>query len=297
MALATPPLCAGITTAAATTFAATSIAGHAMVKIPGGLTVIGSGRFVNAVPRWVQLSPYAIGETATSKSQYREVMGRPGFERAAADHPVTLVSWDDAQAYVQKRGGGLSLPTEAQWENAARGPAVNMIEQMEAMEDMYVPSDFADFADGRYENFVFGVLGKIFTNPKDEYFRHLIKQGLPFFGWRVYSTPSGRLTPDLRFGYEGAASVTWGPRGPSGILGMTGGVWEWVRDSYTQTPGDPIDPFVSHKGSPRILRGGACDYADSEGLRAAYRYFSYPDRRSHYNGFRVATPALPSRLV
>lgn len=50
--------------------------------------------------------------------------GKPAEERR--DHPVVLVDHDDAQAYCrwwgELRGGKGSLPTEAQWEKAARGP-------------------------------------------------------------------------------------------------------------------------------------------------------------------------------
>jgi formylglycine-generating enzyme required for sulfatase activity len=53
--------------------------------------------------------------------------GRDNPPRGQANHPVVHVSWNDAQAYVDwlnrhPGGGNIMLPSEAQWERAARGP-------------------------------------------------------------------------------------------------------------------------------------------------------------------------------
>ncbi len=44
------------------------------------------------------------------------------YPKGRGDHPVTLVSHDDAVKYCQWRGSGHRLPTEEEWEKAARGP-------------------------------------------------------------------------------------------------------------------------------------------------------------------------------
>lgn len=291
--MTTNPFCAGITAPALTSFAATNIAGHNMVGIPGGLTVIGSSAFNDARPHWVQLSSYAIGETATSESKYREVMGRPGREGADESHPVTVVSHNDALEYIKRRGNGLRLPTEAEWENAARGPAVNIQQIMEEETGRFTPADVAAFVADRFENLVFDVLGHIFTDPNAELFQKLISEDRPFFGWRVFGTPSGRLTHDEAwFDKEGTAPVNWGPRSAYGLYNMTGNVWEWVKDWYGENAYmlSGVDPIGPDKGDIRVLRGGSWYCYDPWFLRAANRYYDHPGIHSDNYGFRVAAP-------
>ena len=64
---------------------------------------------------------FLVHDYAQEVTPYLWRDGRPPPDRA--DHPVVLVSADDARAYCGWRGRGLRLPTEAEWERAARGDA------------------------------------------------------------------------------------------------------------------------------------------------------------------------------
>jgi formylglycine-generating enzyme required for sulfatase activity len=67
-------------------------------------------------PRTVVLSALQIAATETTQQQYGRVY--PDYGKAA-DVPVVDVTWEQARAFCQQIGG--ALPTEAQWEYAARG--------------------------------------------------------------------------------------------------------------------------------------------------------------------------------
>ena len=73
----------------------------------------------------VTLSSYYIGRFEVTQAQWKAVMGTNQSWFSGDDLPVESVSWDDAQAFVQKlsalTGRTYCLPTEAQWEYAARG--------------------------------------------------------------------------------------------------------------------------------------------------------------------------------
>lgn len=73
----------------------------------------------------VTLSPYYIGETEVTQALWEAVMGNNPSEFKGNNKPVETVSWDDCQEFIrklnQKTGLSFRLPTEAEWEYAARG--------------------------------------------------------------------------------------------------------------------------------------------------------------------------------
>ena len=73
----------------------------------------------------VTLSDYYIGETEVTQELWEAVMGSNPSWSKGSNKPVETVSWDDCQEFVAKlnelTGKNFSLPTEAQWEYAARG--------------------------------------------------------------------------------------------------------------------------------------------------------------------------------
>ncbi len=103
-----------------------------MVRVQGGTFTMGataeqgSDAFNDEKPAHkVTLSNYYIGETEVTQELWAAVMGSNPSEFKGKRHPVERVSWDDCQEFIRKlnqlTGKTFRLPTEAEWEFAARG--------------------------------------------------------------------------------------------------------------------------------------------------------------------------------
>jgi formylglycine-generating enzyme required for sulfatase activity len=96
-----------------------------MVDLPGGEFTMGGERYDREKPpHRVRVSPFAIGKYQVTQAQWRVVMGENPSRFQGDDRPVESVSWDDVNEFIkrlnQKTSLQFRLPTEAEWEYAAR---------------------------------------------------------------------------------------------------------------------------------------------------------------------------------
>jgi len=100
-----------------------------LIFIPAGEFTMGSKEALIELPiRQVYLDGYWIGKNLITVAQFREFCKATSYKFSwkikpqwgwVDTHPMVMVNWTDARAYCKWAGG--ELPTEAQWEKAARG--------------------------------------------------------------------------------------------------------------------------------------------------------------------------------
>jgi len=167
-------------------------------------------------------------------------------------HPVVQVSWDDAQAFIKwlnsKTGRQYRLPTEAEWEYAARNG-------------------------GKNRNFAWGN-GNPAGNIAD------VSAGRKFPSWTIWE--------DYDDGYVYTSPVGSFLVSELGLFDMTGNVWQWCQDWYgPYVSGAQRNPKGPKSGSGRIYRGGSW-YSEPKLVRCATRNFDSQEYRHCSVGFRLA---------
>jgi formylglycine-generating enzyme required for sulfatase activity len=251
----------------------------------------------NAPPVNVTVSQFYMGKYEVTKAEWDEVRAwavNNGYTDLAtgagkaSNHPVQTVNWWDVikwcNARSQKEGltpcynvsgsamktgttaptvswtaNGYRLPTEAEWEKAARG----------GVNGKRFPwgTDTISHTNANFNN----VGGEAYQSGTTGYHPTYATGSTP------YTSPVGSFASN---GY--------------GLHDMAGNVWEWCWDWYGASTylNNVTDPRGAASGTSRVVRGGGWRSSASD-CRAAKRGINTPSNAGDSDGFRVARSSVP----
>lgn len=216
--------------------------GLVLVLLPGGTFRMGAQNRDAEQPNWsfdlrademlvheVRLAPFFLSKYELTQAQWERLLGErpsawpPASDPLAGVHPVEGVPWEQCASLP----GAIVLPSEAQWEYAARAG-----------------TDTTWFGGNDFD-----ALGR-YANIKDQSYRRTVTEDDVFTAWddgHANHAPVGSFEPNA-----------------FGLHDILGNVWEWCRDTYGpyELPTDDwnaarvvLDPGVDH----RVFRGGCYD--------------------------------------
>jgi formylglycine-generating enzyme required for sulfatase activity len=236
-----------------------------MVQIPKGMFLYGKDKEDKDIEYDYEIDVYPV-----TNKQYKEFVDDTNYEvpdsddgdskpyiwdnkeqtypEGTGDHPVVLVSYEDANTFckwrAKKTGTEIRLPTEEEWEKAARGrdgreyPWGNDFDFNKLnCADYHVRKELKDYEEWKKEFF-----NQFYKSNKD----------------KILTMEVGKFS-------DGAS--------PYDCHDMAGNVWEWTSSKYDK--------------KSAVLRGGSW-FNSSSGCRCAYRNGSGPNIRNDGTGFRCA---------
>ena len=246
-----------------------------MIRIPAGIFLMGSSSMPTAMEKswfeWeqpqhsVELSEYMIGKYPITNREYQVFLreakfyaspggwNRDQFPAEKGDHPVVYISWKDAVTYCkwlfEKTDKPYRLPTEAEWEKAARGTDGRI----------YPWGD--NWIDGRANT-------DEFRNQRNRY-----------LSGKITTTPVGYFSPqgDSPYGCTDMTGNVWE------------WCYDWFDEQEYKKHTQVKNRLALNPGrnAYRVLRGGSFRNI-SRHARCAHRYGYDPLEQGDNFGFRVA---------
>jgi len=270
-----------------------------MVQVKGGAFTMGctdnAENFCQEMeipPHGVIVSDFYIGKYEVTQKQWVKIMGENPSKNKGNDLPVENVTWDEVQEFIYKlnafTGKNYRLPTEAEWEFAARGGVKSK---------KYVYSGSNNLNDVAWYD----------ANSGDR----ILKDDIRDKCLENYDKDHCKDTYNNILISNKNKSRNIGTKNPNelGIFDMSGNVTEWVNDRYSENwywneykSGVQIDPqgptdnncrtgWAARKSysnrCAHIGRGGSWD-RDIRYCHVSWRHYYYPDSRNSGLGFRLA---------
>ncbi|MCR5040284.1 MAG: SUMF1/EgtB/PvdO family nonheme iron enzyme [Bacteroidales bacterium] len=228
----------------------------------------------------VTLSGYYMGETEVTQALWKAVMGSNPSHFQGDSLPVEQVSWNDVQEFIRKlnqtTGRNFRLPTEAEWEYAARAKTQTSLYNGEVI-DIRGLNNSPNLDRLAWYG---GNCGRNYTSSAG----CDVANGYDISDWseKQYNDSRGGTHPV-------------GLKQPNayGLYDMLGNVWEWCSDMYddykSSSQTNP-NPQSTGKGySNRVLRGGSW-YNIARVCRVSNRLSNDPLSRYYSFGFRLCLP-------
>lgn len=242
------------------------------------------GRRANETIRSIELTrPFYLGLHEVSNEQYRLLVKDhssgtlQGHSLDGERQPVVQITWEQAARYcnwlsqretlalfyIEKDGkisgvnalaNGYRLPTEAEWEWAARVVANQSALKFPWGQDMPPPNGSGNYADEPAAGLV------------------------------------ARIIPKYQDGYSVSAPLGSFPAGNHGLFDIGGNVAEWVHDFYDIAVGNggvaELDPMGPEQGEFHVIKGASWAHGTITELRLSYR--DYNEKAREDVGFRLA---------